>query len=216
MDWSRPVAVVSPGLEGPILRALRSRRHELTAPQVHRIARAGTVEGVRRALDRPTRQGIVDRRRTTAGPAYSANTDHLCWAAVEALFDVLHPWCEMRRRVRALVADLGQHSPLGDRIAVAVVGSAARGDGDADDDLDLLVIVPDGLEQWLVDELSDRLRRDVRDWTGNAVDLHVRTPADLAAETRAERLAILERWALDAEQFVGPAVHDHLPLVVWP
>ncbi|MBE7702193.1 nucleotidyltransferase domain-containing protein [Oerskovia sp. Sa1BUA8] len=214
MDWSSPVSTIVPGLEGPVLRALWARSDELTGGQVHRVARAGTAEGVRRALERLERQGVVERR--SVGPAhyYRVNRDHLCWPAIEALFDALHPWRELRRRVDDLLHEVVRDDDLRRAIGVAVVGSAARGDGTAADDLDLLVVVPDDVPTWITHELADRLRRDARTWTGNEADVHLRTTAWLT--TQRDRPGALDRWAHDAEQVLGPSVHDHLPLVVLP
>ncbi|MFF3065257.1 nucleotidyltransferase domain-containing protein [Oerskovia sp. NPDC057915] len=214
MDWSSPVSAVVPGLEGPVLRALWARGDELTGRQVHRVAHAGTPEGVRRALGRLVQQGVVVRR--TVGPAsyYRVNRDHLCWPAVEALFDALHPWRELRRRVDDLLHEVVSDDGLRRETGVAVVGSAARGDGTADDDVDLLVLVPDGMPAWLVHELADRLRSDTQWWSGNETDVHVRTAAELAAARTTP--GALDTWARDAEQVTGALVHEHLPYVVLP
>ena len=180
MDWSSPVSAVVPGLEGPVLRALWNRQGELTGGQVHRVAHTGSSEGVRRALARLERQGIVQRRTIGSTNYYRVNRDHLCWPAIEALFDALHPWCELRRRIDELLHEVVRDDGRRQSIGVAVVGSAARGDGTATDDL----------------------------------DVHLRTIAWLDAER--DRPGALERWAHDAEQVLGPPVHEHLPLVVLP
>ncbi|MGW6004327.1 nucleotidyltransferase domain-containing protein [Oerskovia enterophila] len=214
MDWSSPVSAVVPGLEGPVLRALWNRQSELTGGQVHRVAHTGSLEGVRRALARLERQGIVQRRTIGSTNYYRVNRDHLCWPAIEALFDALHPWCELRRRLDELLHEVVRDDGRRRSIGVAVVGSAARGDGTGADDLDLLVVIPDDLPAWIARELTDQLGRDAGAWTGNDVDVHLRTVAWLDAER--ERPGALERWAHDAEQVLGPPVHEHLPLVVLP
>ena len=204
MDWSSPVSAVVPGLEGPVLRALWNRQGELTGGQVHRVAHTGSLEGVRRALGRLERLGIVRRRTVGSTNYYRANRDHLCWPGIEALFDALHPWCELRRRIDELLHEVVRDDGLRRSVGVAVVGSAARGDGTAADDL----------PTWIAHELTDQLHRDARAWTGNQVDVHLRTIAWLEAER--DRPGALERWAHDAEQVLGPPVHEHLPLVVLP
>ena len=216
MDWSRPVSAVVPGLDGAVLRALWVRPDELSGAQVHRVAHTGSPEGIRRALARLVQQGMVTRRGSGSAAWYRINTDHVCWPAVEGLFAALDPWRELRRRVEDLLRDTVRDDAVREEVGVAVVGSTARGDGTAADDLDLLLVVPDRLERWITEELLDRLHRDVLRWTGNDADVHVRTPAQLVADSTGPARPALERWALDAEQLTGPPVHEHLPLVVRP
>ncbi|GAA3220389.1 nucleotidyltransferase domain-containing protein [Oerskovia jenensis] len=215
MDWSRPVSAVVPGLEGAVLRGLWARQDdELSGAQVHRVAHAGSSEGVRKALARLVQQGVVNRRGAGAGAWYRINTDHVCWPAIDGLFEALHPCRELRRQVENLLCDVVRDDEVRAEIGVALVGSAARGDGAADDDLDLLVVVPAGLEGWIAAELLDRLHRDVPRWTGNDADVHLATPPQLVAWSHGAAWPVLERWARDAEQLRGPPVHAHLPLVV--
>lgn len=134
VDVTDPATVLAGGLTMPILRALAHRSSPATAAQVHRAAVAGTEAGVRRALDRLTRHGLLLAEPIGDRIVYSLNRDHVLYPAVTAL---IRSADELPRRLRREISGW-QVAPS----AAALYGSAARRDGDADSDIDLLLVRP--------------------------------------------------------------------------
>ena len=107
------------------------------------------------------------------GPAvHLLNRQHLAAPAVELLTN-LHG--ELMARMRQEIEGWSQAPAL-----VGLFGSAARRDGDASSDIDLLVISDDGNI-----EDVDRLRECVEAWTGNSAQVITLTPGDIRRLRRA-------------------------------
>ena len=160
MDVSHPIRSIIPTLDAPVLEVLAGTRRRLSGREVHRLAGVGSVRGVQLVLARLVAQGLVDAEEHAGAILYAANRAHLAWPAIEALAGIRG---ELFGRIRDLVAGWSVQ-PL----HVSLFGSAARRDGDASSDIDLLVVRPDAIiddEAW--ENEIDALRDDVRDWTGN-------------------------------------------------
>lgn len=171
MDVGEPTQAMTPTLDGPVLTVLVRAQQELTGLEVHRLCSRGSVDGVRRVLHRLVDQGVVQARPAGGALLFSLNRDHLAVPAITQLTDLRG---ELWRRLRELVAGWAQPP-----VHSGVFGSAARGDGDAGSDIDLLVVRPDDLDgedpEWVAQ--LDNLRRQVRAWTGNdlqVIELSVR------------------------------------------
>jgi len=146
----------------PLLRALSSRASPATAAQLRRAAAAGTEAGVRRALDRLAVQGLVTTEEIGGRVVFLLNRDHVLYPAVTAL---LRAEEELPRRLRGEIP-----AWLVPPVAAALYGSAARRDGDADSDIDILLVRPASLgsrERELWNDQVHRLRDLVQRWTGN-------------------------------------------------
>jgi predicted nucleotidyltransferase len=160
VDVSHPIRVVVPSLDGPVLEVLAGTTRPMTVFDVHRVGGSGSVNGIRKVLERMTRVGLVTADRRGNATYYAANRDHLAWPAVEALVAL---GLALRTAIVQEVERLSI-APL----HVSLFGSAARRDGDADSDIDLLIIKPDSAadtDQWN-DEL-DRLRASILHVSGN-------------------------------------------------
>ena len=161
MDVARPYTAVSPALEGDVLVALSRTTRPLTGRRVAELVARGSPDGVRKALDRLVDQGIV--RREPAGRAlmHTLNREHLAAPAVEALAMMRR---DLLNRLRAAVS---RWSPPA--VHASLFGSAARGDGDADSDVDIFLVRPNSIDEadrrWW--EQRERLATDVFTWTGN-------------------------------------------------
>lgn len=161
MELQRPLAVVTPSVDGDVLVVLAGADSEFTPPQVQRMVGRWSEDGVRKALDRLVTQGVVRRRVAGAAGLYTLNREHLAAPAIVALASQRD---ELLRRLKDRFA---RWKPRADY--VALFGSAARGDMRPDSDIDLFVVRPTAVdaddEDWR--EQMDQLERDVTAWTGN-------------------------------------------------
>jgi predicted nucleotidyltransferase len=189
VDVGAPHRVITSGTDADVLRVLASVTGRLTGRQVARLAGAGAPETVQRSLRRLTALGLVEGEEAGRSRLYRLNRDHLAAPAVLALSSLRAALVdEVRGRVRAL-----DPAP----VAAALFGSAARGDGSAESDIDLLVVRPPGVD---VDVWADRLievGRDLERRTGNRVSIHDITTED-AARLDAERPAVVAEVLRDA------------------
>lgn len=157
MDLSAPYATLVPSLDGPVLQVLALSGKPLTGRQIQRIAARGSVPGVAHVLDRLVDSGLVAAERMGAATMYTANRDHLAWPAVETIMG-------LREELFQRIADsIREWDPL-PRKAV-LFGSAARGDGDTDSDVDILLVHAGEGSAWEDEQYA--LARQIRMWTGN-------------------------------------------------
>jgi predicted nucleotidyltransferase len=165
MDLAFPHSAVSPTLEGDALVVLAGTTRPLTGRDVARLARRGTPAAIAAALNRLVRQGLVHREEVGGAFLHTLNRDHLAAPAVLVLAGLRRALIE---HARTAVGDW-EIQP----ISAAMFGSAARGDGDADSDIDILVARPNEVveddERWRA-QLA-RLAEDVHAWTGNHAGL---------------------------------------------
>jgi predicted nucleotidyltransferase len=165
MDVAHPYSAVAPTLEGDVLIVLAGTTRPLTGREVARLARRGSPPGVAAALDRVVEQGLVLREEVGRAFLHTLNREHLAAPAVLVLAALR---AELIERLRAGVAGW-EIQP----VSAAMFGSAARGDGDVDSDIDLLVVrsadVDEEDERWRTQLRS--LADDVHAWTGNHAGL---------------------------------------------
>lgn len=158
MDLSHPYATLVPSLDGPVLQVLARSGKPLTGRQIQRIAARGSVPGVARVLDRLVDSGVVLAERTGAGILYLANREHLAWPAVETIMSLRE---DLFGRI---AASLCEWDPV--PMEAVVFGSAARADGGADSDIDILLVHgDDGPSPWSDEQYS--LGQQIARWTGN-------------------------------------------------
>jgi predicted nucleotidyltransferase len=165
MDISRPYSSIAPTIEGDVLVVLAGTTGQMTGRQVSRLVRRGSQPAVNAALNRLVTQGLV--RRAEAPPAflYSLNREHLACPAVEVLANLREEF--IARLQRAF--DGWDPRP----VHASLFGSAARGDGDEDSDIDIFLVRPvhvdEENETW--QRQADELRTAVEAWTGNPVSV---------------------------------------------
>ena len=176
MDVRLPLRSVMPTLDGPVVAVLAGTTAPSSLAEIHRRAGEGSKSGIRRVLLRLVGEGLVHE----VPGGYLLNRQHLAAPAVELLAN-LHG--ELTARIRREIEGWSQRPVL-----VGLFGSAARRDGDASSDIDLLVISDDGN----IDDV-DRLRECVEAWTGNSAQIITLTPADIRRLRRAEE-PIVKVW----------------------
>lgn len=206
MDLAAPYRAVVPSLDGPVLRVLASTTRPLSGLEVHRLAAAGSSSGVRKVLGRLVAQGLATVFEAGPSLLYTANREHLAWPAVQSLMT-------MRQRLfESMAMDVGgwQVQP----VLVGVFGSAARGDGRASSDVDLLVVRPDDVGdvlalgtggqagEWASQVQS--LRDGVHQLTGNRAHVVEFSAEDFASTLRSGE-PIVEHWRRDLVRLAGPS-----------
>lgn len=173
MELGRPLAAVTPSVDGDVLRVLALAEADFTPGQLREVVGDHSVAGIRRALDRLVLQGVVHRRPAGRAYLYSLNREHLAADPVIAL---------ARSRER-LIERLTAHVNVWPEPPLfgALFGSAARSDHSPNSDLDLLLVHPDSADAdvWgsLVSELSAAATR----WTGNDARVLQYSAADIVA-----------------------------------
>ena len=157
MDLSDPTRAVTPTLDGAVLAVLASTGKPLTVGQVANFAVRGSEIGIRRCLGRLVEQGLVRATLMGRNHVYELNREHVA-AEVALLF------AGLRNKVwERLRTELWAWRPW--PIYACVFGSAARGDGDEQSDIDLLLVhppfpgekKPTGLSRDIRSQLSDAL-----------------------------------------------------------
>ncbi len=186
MDVSMPITTVVPSLDGPVLAALAATAGPMGLGAVHARAGRGSKSGVRSVLLRLVDEGLV----LEVPGGYVLNRDHLAAPAVELLAS-LHG--ELTNRIRSAVGEWSFVPQL-----VGLFGSTARRDGDANSDIDVLVVSDDPDLEERVDELAEQIRR----WTGNPVQVIGRTPKEMSRLRRAKE-PILAEWTRDLVVIAG-------------
>lgn len=186
MDVSMPIMTVVPSLDGPVLAALAATTEPMGLGTVHNRAGRGSKSGVRSVLLRMVDDGLV----IDVPGGYLLNRDHLAAPAVELLAS-LHG--ELTNRIRSVVEEWNIAPTL-----VGLFGSAARRDGDANSDIDVLVVSDDPDLDERVDALAEQIRR----WTGNRAQVIGRSPNEIARLRRAKE-PILAEWTRDLVVIAG-------------
>ena len=161
MDVARPYRAVVPTLDGDVLVALAGTTRPLTGRQVAQLVRQGSQKAVSVALDRLVEQGVVLREEAGRAYLHVLNRDHIAAPVAELLAAMRG---ELLQRLRERISSW-HVSP----VHTSLFGSTARGDGDTQSDVDLLVVRPGHVDAedpaWRA-QLDD-LASAVHAWTGN-------------------------------------------------
>jgi predicted nucleotidyltransferase len=203
MNVSMPSEAVVPSLDGAVLVNLAKLSTPVTGRRVHQLTGVGSEAGVRNVLTRLVHQGIV--LSSPAGNAwlYVANREHVAWPAVTALAALRG---ELLSRLQSELATWTLPATC-----AAMFGSAARGDGDAHSDIDILLVhithAGEDLDTWHAQ--VDRLRERTKRWTGNTCQAYD------VDEDELRRLIvtsdpILAEWRRDAIPLAGTDIRTVL------
>lgn len=159
MDLGRPLSTITPTLDGDVLAVLANSDATFTTGQLHRMLKRHSVEGIRMALRRLTKQGVVRAERVGQAFAYRLNRDHLAAEHIIGLAQLPETFLKrLEARLQSWVM-----SP----VYAALFGSAARGSMTVDSDVDLLLIRPDDVDYDLWETQVNDLVTTVAGWVGN-------------------------------------------------
>lgn len=183
MDLSRPMQVVTPTLDGDVLRVLVLADADFSASQVAGMLPDRSQRGIAKVLDRLVAQGIVVQTHVGRPHLYRLNREHL---AAEAILSLATQKARLIERLQRALADWTA-PPL----YAALFGSAARGDHTASSDIDVLIVRPDVADEDAWDSQVAELSATASRWTGN----DTRILSFAAAE--AQRIARQERVFAD-------------------
>ena len=177
MDVASPISSVIPGVAGVVLQILARTEQPLTGNGIADLA-DGVVSraGVTKALSTLVAHGLVECRPAGRANLYTLNREHVAAEAIVALSSLRQATID---RLSALVGDM-EIQPVG----VYLFGSAARGDGDAESDVDVLVVRPARVDEDVWTKQMMELARSVRAWTGNACEILEFTKRDLETLVR--------------------------------
>jgi predicted nucleotidyltransferase len=191
MDFTRPLSVVTPTLDGDILGVLAQGEVKLTGRELGKRV-GGSQEGVRRVLDRLVRQGVVLRETAGRAHLHSLNRRHLAAPAIERLA-TLRP--QLIQRLRETIGAWTQPPE-----AALLFGSAARAHAGEKSDIDLLVIRADGMSA------------DDAAWRRQLEDLAENVTAMTGNDARVLEYAAAEISGPRRPAHVASALHDGIPL----
>ena len=152
MRLGQPARSLVPTVDAPVLLALYATTRPLTGRRLATLAGASHT-AVNAILGRLTRAGIVLAERQGSAVLYRANRNHVGWAVVEALAGM------RRSALEAMRAEIAswQTAP----VTALCFGSFARGEGDEDSDVDLLLVRPSDVAE--LADTWDRQRQAMRD-----------------------------------------------------
>lgn len=195
MNVAKPFEALSSAVDLDVLVALAGSITPRSGREVAR--RAGrSVTGVQHVLDRLVEHGLVHRLEAGRSFLYTLNRRHLLAPVVEQIAEAR---VELIQRLQDTVGSW-RIPP----VHASLFGSMARGDGDTDSDIDLLIVRPAEVD---ADDLSwseqvDGLAESVRAWTGNNAGI-IEVSADELNELRAEPPSVIGELRRDAIDLGG-------------
>jgi len=199
VDLSRPYAVAAPTLDPGVLTVLAGANRPLTGREIARLLGRPSHSGVGAALNRLVVQGLVEREEAGRAFLFTLNREHLAAPAAELLAGLRE---ELLRRIHDAVDAWGVKPAH-----LSLFGSAARGDGGTDSDIDLFVVRPVGVgrdtDVWRVQ--VDALGMEIERWTGNPTRIAEMGESEIP-QVQKERPAIVDELRSDAITLAGPDV----------
>jgi hypothetical protein len=132
VDLSDPTRALTPTLDGPVLSVLAGAGRPLTVGEIAQQAARGSEIGIRRSVARLVEQGLVTASQMGRNLVHELNRDHVAAPAAALLADLR---LELWKRLREALSGWAEKP-----VHAAVFGSAARGDGGPDSDIDLLLV----------------------------------------------------------------------------
>lgn len=162
MDLSNPIRSVIPSAQGDVLAVLARTQQPLTGRRVAALTDGRVSQkGVNLALRALVNAGLVIAEHHPPAKLYRLNRRHLAANSIEALASLRETLIDAMRGH----LDTWRFPAWG----AWLFGSAARGDGDDDSDIDVLIVRPLGVDDAHPDWLDqiEHFIADVTAWSGN-------------------------------------------------
>jgi hypothetical protein len=159
MQLNKPLATVTPTLDGDVLAVLATHDVTFTTGQIHRMLQEFSEEGIRKVLTRLVTQGVVIGDRVGNAFAYRLNSEHLAAGPIR----------ELARLSNTLLSCIESHLDSWEEVPVyaAVFGSAATGSMTLHSDIDLFLVRRDDAADGVWEIQVQGLVAKVAGWTGN-------------------------------------------------
>ena len=202
MDLSRPARCIAPALHLDVLVVLAGTTMPLTGRQVHRlISGEASQSGVAKVLGQLVGAGLVDVTDAGSANLYALNRGHVAADAVLS-------FTGLRGKLFDRIRDALESWPT-PPLAAAVFGSAARGDGDEDSDIDLFLLRPPSVAADDVTWSSAvaQLNADIRRWSGNSGSVIDATPQQVEEMIQRDEPVVAE-LRRDLVPLLGVSVLD--------
>jgi predicted nucleotidyltransferase len=203
MDVSRPYTAICPTLDSEVLATLARTTRPLTGREVARLAGRRSHAGVLEVLNRLSEHGLVDREEAGKAFLFTLNRNHLAAPAVDVLAGMR---TELLKRLRDSI-QAWQVAPR----HVSLFGSAARGEGDTQSDIDLFIVRPKGVPEddarWRTQ--LEGLAAEIRSWTGNHASFSDVSEDELR-RLRSDAPPILDELRADAIVLSGAETQELL------
>ena len=164
MDYTRPVQALIPGAQGQILGVLAETTAQLNLTTLSRLAGVSLAQASR-VLPELVHLGLVERVEAPPSALFRLMDESLVGRLVRSMTD-------LRYRALGAVGDCtALHKPRPE--LVVVFGSFARGEADADSDLDVVIVRPADIDDsdsvWA--ESIVTLNQDLARTLGNPVNI---------------------------------------------
>ena len=180
MDFLRPIESVIPGVQGRVLAVLLETTAELNLRTVARLSGASLAQ-VSRVLPDLVELGLVERREIPPSSLFRLVREHVAAG----------PLVSLARARDAVIEEMGRAAAAMPLVPVSVIvfGSFARGEADAESDIDAVLVRPADIDEsnetWSasVEQWRDGMRRI----TGNRVEV-----LEVGSDEVAERLG--SKW----------------------
>lgn len=202
MDLSAPFQSMFPTVDSAVLTVLTGSTKPRTGREVARLA-GRSQPATKRVLDRLVEHGLVHERQAGRSNIYTLNWDHI---AAGPITDLANLRLVLFRRLRETL------EPWRPRpVHVSVFGSAARGDGSPESDIDMFLIRPGDVEEddpeWRgqLEALAD----SVFGWTGNHAGIAEVSETDLD-RLRRDQPAVVTNLRADAVDIAGTPIRELL------
>jgi DNA-binding transcriptional ArsR family regulator len=176
VDFAHPIEALFPGAQGKVLAVLAETTAELSIRTIARLADVSVAQASR-VLPRLAELGLVERRDVPPSSLFRLVPEHVS----------VQPLLRMARAREVLVGEMGRAAAALPVVpeSVIVFGSVARGDSDAESDIDAVLVRPPRVDadddRWA--EAVELWRSAVRRISGNAVEI-----LEIGAEEVASRL----------------------------
>jgi predicted nucleotidyltransferase len=180
MDFIHPLQTMVPGVQGRILAVLAQTTAELNLRTIASIADVSEAQASR-VLPGLVAIGLVERREAPPSALFRLVRDHIAAEPILAL-------SRSRDRMIQEMREIAEGLPISPT-SVIIFGSFARGEADADSDVDTLLVRPSG-----VSESDDAWYASVQQWidrvgevSGNRVEVLEADEDDVPARLASER-----------------------------
>lgn len=195
MNLSQPGADLLGETPVALLRALARRTSAASGRELGRLAGISSPSTAHRALAELVRAGLVTATESSHATLFTLNREHALWTPVENMLGIP---AKIDHMIKSIVDDA-----LGDTATVALFGSVARGDATSASDIDIALVVADGVRPESVADVTDQLIERLTVFTGNPVQVVAISRAQLA-EMIAENDPLIDSWVADARTIGGP------------